>query len=184
MNFNDHYAVRDKHAFLSASNYHWINYDVAKLERTYASFQARQRGTDLHKLAEDCIRLNVRLPDTKKAIDRFVNDAITFRMSPEVVLFYSEHAFGTADAVGFRDNFLRIHDLKTGVSKASMAQLLVYAAYFCLEYAAKPEKIQIELRIYQGIGVEAHRPDPSEVRSIMRKVIEFDKRIQIINREV
>ena len=31
MNFNDHWNLEGQHAFLSASKYHWINYDDEKL---------------------------------------------------------------------------------------------------------------------------------------------------------
>jgi hypothetical protein len=49
-------------------------------------------------------------------------------MTPEQILFYSENCFGTADAISFRYNKLRISDLKTGVIKGSVHQLEVYAA--------------------------------------------------------
>ena len=73
-------------------------------------------------------------------------------MTPEQVLFYSVNAFGTADAIAFdeRSKLLRIHDLKTGVTPASMAQLHVYAALFCLEYDKPPFEIKYDLRIYQN----------------------------------
>ena len=32
MIWNEHYDLHGKHAFLSGSNYHWISYDVEKLE--------------------------------------------------------------------------------------------------------------------------------------------------------
>ena len=31
MNFNKHWDIVGKHAFLGASKYHWINYDITKL---------------------------------------------------------------------------------------------------------------------------------------------------------
>ena len=34
VNFNNHYNLEGQHAFLSASNYHWINYDEEKIEKT------------------------------------------------------------------------------------------------------------------------------------------------------
>ena len=69
-------------------------------------------------------------------------------MTPEQILFYSDNCFGTADAIAFRGDLLRIHDLKTGAIPAHMEQLEVYAALFCLEYKIKPADIRMELRLY------------------------------------
>lgn len=40
MNFKKHSELEGKHAFLSPSGYHWINYDDEKLERVYSNFRA------------------------------------------------------------------------------------------------------------------------------------------------
>jgi len=124
------------------------------------------------------IKLRRKQPTTKDALNRFVNDAIGFRMKSEQPLYYSENAFGTADAISFRDNLLRIHDLKTGGTAVSMRQLEVYAAFFCLEYHEDPSKIKIELRIYQGNDVEIYKPDPNDILNIMDTIVQFDKRIE------
>ena len=113
----------------------------------------------------------------------FVNDAIGFKMQSEQILYYSEFAFGTADAISFRNNTLRIHDLKTGKEPANIKQLLVYAAYFCLEYNHKPSNIDVILRIYQNDEVIEHIPTVDEIVPIMDKIITFDKRLQKIKRE-
>ena len=61
----------------------------------------------------------------------YVNDAIGFKMTPEQILYYSDNCFGTADAILFRNNFLRIHDLKTGkISGTHGAAFEIYAALF------------------------------------------------------
>ena len=79
-------------------------------------------------------------------------------MSTEIVLFYTDRFFGTADAISFRPNpktgrhILRIHDLKTGVvgdPEKHFEQLKVYAALFCLEYKWKPSEIDICLGVYK-----------------------------------
>ena len=75
--------------------------------------------------------------------------SIGFKLTPEQVLYYSSNCFGTADAISFKDKFLRIHDLKTGVIPAHVEQLEIYAALFCLEYKVKPQDIGMELRLYQ-----------------------------------
>ena len=114
----------------------------------------------------------------------FINDAIGYRMKSEQVLFYSYYCFGTADAIGFRGNRLRIFDLKTGLKvKASMDQLKIYAALFCLEYAHDPHDIDIELRIYQFDEVRAEIGDPDEIMHIMDTIVRFDKRIEELSRE-
>jgi hypothetical protein len=104
-------------------------------------------------------------------------------MTPEQTLFYSVNAYGTADCIGFRHGKLRIHDLKTGVIEASLHQLEVYAAFFCLEYRMKPTEISIELRIYQSNEVRIYDGDPDVITHIMDKIITFDKRIMEIRRE-
>lgn len=177
MKFNAHSALTGQHAFLSASNYHWLNYDPDKLTERYLKHQAVQRGTDLHDLACRCIKLGVCMPRNGKTMNRYVNDAIGFRMTPEQVLYYSPNCFGTADAISFDKNFLRIHDLKTGESDTSMHQLQIYAALFCLEYAVHPETLDgIELRIYQSNDVRVENPEPSLIREIMG-IIERDDQI-------
>ena len=177
MNFNSHSQLEGQHAFLSASKYHWINYDEEKLALAFKKFQAIQRGTDLHALACDLIRLGVKLPKSNKTLNRYVNDAIGFGMQPEQILYYSDNCFGTADAIGFSKNFLRIHDLKTGVEPASRKQLLVYDSLFCLEYHVNPHDIGNELRLYQSDDVDVFSSDPDEIWDIMQKIISFDKTI-------
>ena len=114
----------------------------------------------------------------------YVNDAIGYRMTPEQVLYYSDNCFGTADAIGFWNDILRIHDLKTGESPTSIHQLEVYAALFCLEYRIKPIDIEMELRIYQTDDILVHRPTVEDIAPIMDKIIVFDKTIDKIKSEV
>lgn len=178
MKFNSHLGILGHHAFLSASKHHWINYDDEKLVTTYTRYLAIERGTKLHDLANQLITLKVKLPRSKNALNMFVNDAIGFRMASEQPLFYSENAFGTADAISFRDNMLRIHDLKTGVSRVSMDQLVIYNALFCLEYDVKPENISTELRIYQGDEIIFLNPEPEDVQTVMDKIVKFDIEIE------
>lgn len=180
MNFNKHLELKDQHAFLSASKYHWVNYDEDKLVATYNRHLAAQKGTELHEFAKRAIDLGVKLPKSNKTLNLYVNDAIGFKMKTEQVLFYSENCFGTADAIAFRKNFLRIHDLKSGNVPASMKQLEVYSALFCLEYAFMPMDIEIELRLYQSDEVLIHRPSPETIYDIMNKIIVFDKKIEQI----
>jgi hypothetical protein len=101
-------------------------------------------------------------------------------MKTEQVLYYSDNCFGTADSICFRKNFLRIHDLKNGVTSASINQLMVYTALFCLEYNIRPSDIEIELRLYQSDDVAIHIPSPEDVLNIMDKIIFFDKKIEQI----
>ena len=184
MNWNRHSGFEGQHAFLGASKYHWINYSEDKLARLYSQSLAAKKGTELHDFAARCIKLNQRLPKTNKTLNMYVNDAIGFKMIPEQVLYYSEFAFGTADAISFRNNMLRIHDLKTGVTPAHMEQLLIYAALFCLEYSKKPGEIKIELRLYQNDEIIHHEPTVEDIAPIIDKIVSFDKIIrQIRQRE-
>lgn len=183
MNFNNHLNLEGQHAFLGASKYHWINYDESKVAESYSKFLATQKGTVLHEFAAQCIRLGQKLPKSQKTLNMYVNDAIGFKMVPEQVLFYSENCFGTADAISFRDNRLRIHDLKTGVIPAHMEQLMIYAALFCLEYKVKPGEIDIELRLYQNNEILYHTPTAEEIVPITDKIITFDKIINKIKEQ-
>ena len=110
----------------------------------------------------------------------YVNDAIGFKMRPEQILYYSDNCFGTADAIIFKKNFLRIHDLKTGVTPASLHQLEIYTALFCLEYEIKPGDIEIELRIYQNDDILVGNPTKEDIMPIMNKIIIFDRIIEKI----
>ena len=181
MQFNAHPEVAGSHAFLSASKYHWIRYDEEKILETFTTAMAAARGTRLHNFAAEAISLGQKLPKTQQTISMYVNDALGFRMKPEQVLFYSRNAFGTADAISFRRErghsrtVLRIHDLKTGVSKANVNQLEIYTALFCLEYDIKPHEIDIELRIYQNDFIQIYEPDPEDILHIMDKLVTFDR---------
>ena len=183
MIFNRHSELEGQHAFLGASNYHWINYDEEKLAQAYLNYMAKVKGTRLHAFASECINLGQKLPKSRKTLNMFVNDAIGYKMNSEQGLLYSPNAFGTADAISFKNNFLRIHDLKTGVTPASMHQLEVYAALFCLEYKMKPTDIGMEFRIYQSDDVLIKQPSPEEIMPIIDKFIIFDKCINRIKEE-
>lgn len=180
MNWNVHSNLIGNHAFLGASKYHWINYDEQKLADSYNSFLAAQKGTELHEFAATCIKLGQKLPKSPKTLNTYVNDAVGYKMTPEQVLCYSENCFGTADAISFRDDKLRIHDLKTGAIPAHIEQLKIYAALFCLEYKKNPGKIDIELRIYQNDEVLVHNPSEEEIMIIMEKIVSFDQIIKNI----
>lgn len=177
MNWNNHSKLSGAHAFLGASKYSWLNYDDDKLMEAYANQQAVYRGTRLHALAAELISLHQPLPRTQKTLNMYVNDAIGYKMDPEVVLYYSDNVFGTADSISFRKGFLRIHDLKTGVTPAKIDQLKIYAALFCLEYHQKPGDIQMELRIYQNNDILFCQPTADEILPIMDKAVHFNKLI-------
>lgn len=177
MNFNDHSRLEGQHAFLSASKHHWVNYDEVKLVLTFSRYQAAQKGIEYHELAQRLIRMGVKLPKSNKTLNLYVNDAIGFKMQTEQILYYSDNCYGTTDAIVFRNNHLRIHDLKNGFSPTSINQLLIYAALFCLEYGIRPDNIEIELRIYQSDEVVVYAPQSEEVLRIMDKIIFFDKRL-------
>ena len=183
MNFNRHSGLEGKHAFLSPSNYHWLNYTEQKLEARFSSVNAARRGTRLHDLAHEAIDLRVKLAKSNKALATYVNDAIGYKMHCEQPLYYSDNCFGTADTICFRRNKLRIHDLKTGISHASEKQLEVYAAIFCLEYQIDPFDIDIELRIYQREEVRVFEPYPEGIVAIMDKIVEFDLQVEAMKED-
>ena len=208
MNFINHTDLKGKHALLAPSQPHWLNYSEDDLYKKFVSTYAQSMGTLLHDLAETLIRNSIKLKKTDKnvvlvhllkndipraAIDidriynnfmNYVNDAIGFKLTPEQPLVYSEYCFGTADAISFRNNLLRIHDYKSGTLPAKMEQLMVYAALFCLEYKFKPGEIEMELRIYQNDEIIFHNPTADDIAPIMDTIIHSDKMIREMNGEV
>ena len=119
MIWNDHskQVPEGAHAFLGASKYSWLNYNEEKLVEVYSNLLAKEKGTELHAIACSLIRNNIKLPQSKKTLNQYVNDAIGFKMRPEQVLYYSANCFGTADAIAYSEKkrFLRIHDYKSGI---------------------------------------------------------------------
>jgi len=182
MRFNKHLRFQGEHAFLSPSNYHWINYTPNRLSERWTTARAAAWGSAQHEYAMQEIRAE-RLSDHIGTLGMYINDCIKYRMVPEQMLFYSENCFGTADAIAFRYNKLRISDLKSGVVKGSVHQLEVYAALFCLEYDKDPFSIGIELRIYQDDEVLVYDADPEDIMFIMEKIQDFDHQIEQLKRE-
>lgn len=183
MDFIKHSEIEGQHAWLSASNWHWLNYSNEKLITTYKKHLATLRGTTLHELAALAISTGTKLPKSRKTINMYVNDAIGFGMKPEQPLKYSNNCFGTADAICFKDNLLRIHDLKTGEIPAHMEQLKIYAALFCLEYQIKPGDISFELRIYQHNDIIIFNPTAEDILPVMDKIVTFNNLIEEIKKE-
>lgn len=183
MQFYNHDNLAGCHAPFSPSKSSWLRYDDDKAVEVFRNKKAAEMGTRYHAWAAETINLGLKQPRSKKTLYAYVNDAIGFKMATEVVLFYSLRFFGTADAISFRNNFLRIHDLKTGVTPVHMEQLMVYAALFCLEYKVRPGDIEIELRIYQNDEVVVHNPTVEDIAPIMDKIIHLDKLLEKLETE-
>ena len=201
MIWKDYSKLKNTHAFCGASNYRWRNYDIDKLIQSKVSSYATTIGTLLHEYAAENIKKRFKIAKSDKrsilrylgvehgvplsAIDtnrlfpnlmNYVNDAIDFNMDPEVMLYFSDDFYGTADAISWEDNVLRISDLKTGVTPASFMQLENYAAFFCLDYKVKPTQIEkIEFRIYQNGEIIGAEPEPIILVPIIEQVIEFNR---------
>lgn len=199
MIFNKHSEFEGKHALLGASKHSWLNYDDDKIMGAYVSSFATTIGTLVHDYAKDKILYRQPMEDNRSEknalllhllkndipfqviqLDNlfynllpYVNDAIGFKMTPELLLYYSDYSFGTADAISYGRNVLRIHDLKTGSTPASMDQLMIYAAWFFLEYKkeANFQRSRTELRIYQNQEVIVHTPTNAEIAAVMEKVV-------------
>lgn len=181
MDFNPHRELVGKHAFLSPSSFHWLNYNDQKLEARFYAAKSARRGSDLHELARNAIRLGVKIDKrSNPSLATYVADALAYKMRCEQPLYYSDNCFGTADAISFRRNKLRIHDLKTGITKTSFKQLEVYAALFCLEYGIDPDSIEIELRIYQREDIDVVFPMAETIVQIMETIVDFDRQLETI----
>jgi len=183
MQFNEHWDLIGKHATLGASSYNWLGYSKDKMHATYLNNKAKEKGTELHAIASSLIKNNIKVAKLKNAFNQFVNDAIGFKLHSEQVLVYSFNAFGTADAISFKDGELRIHDLKTGISKPSFKQLIIYAALFCLEYDISPMKINMITRLYQGNGFTEYIPTGEEVQEAMDQMVEMNQVIEEASKE-
>lgn len=185
MQFNKHYELEGKHSSLSASKHSWVRYTPERMAEVILNERKKQEGTELHAIASAMIKKRIKAnPHVKKAFNAFVNDAIGFKLHSEVVLQYSDNAFATSDAIGFRNGELRIHDLKTGDTKPSFEQLDIYAALFMLEYDIDPFKVNtIVQRLYQFDGFVEQIQDPAVIREIMDKIIELDDVINRVNKE-
>ena len=183
MHFRTHSHLAGSHAFLSPSYYHWVNYSHEKLEHRFKTARAALEGVEDHRYAAEAIELREFQMNDQATLGMYINDCIVDRMTPEQILFYSDNCYGTADAISFRHNLLRIRDLKTGVTRTSEHQLEIYAALFCLEYEISPFDIEIELRIYQDNTYREYTADPAHIAYIIDKMIAFDVRINELRLE-
>lgn len=176
-------AFRDgEHSFLSPSSNSWFNYDDQKLSETYIGKLAARRGTALHALACNLIRMKVKLPQKRKTLNMYVNDCIRCNMRPEVKLFYSKYCFGTTDAINFSERCLSIFDLKTGKGKVSFLQLRIYAALFFLSYPEIPlrDVDLINLRIYQNDEAINEDLGIDDILPIMDKIVHNSKMLEML----
>ena len=130
-----------------------------------------QFGMDLIK------SLNYIPREVFETLKMYINDAIGYKMKAEVILYYSDLNFGTADTISFKNRVLRIHDYKSGKHKADMEQLEVYTALFCLEYRMKMgvDIDDVELRIYQNDEIVVHNPTVEDITEIMDMIIHANK---------
>lgn len=184
MRFNEHSDLAGRHAILSPSYGHWLNYDDQKLFARMNSLRAAQRGTDLHLFAQEAIRLGVRLdPEKHFALATYVDDALELNMACEVPLFFSHNCFGHADALAYRPPVLYTSDLKNGITPTKFTQLEIYNALFCLEYEIGPYETTFINRIYQGEEVREDIPPPDRIAEIMDRIVELDARIERLREE-
>ena len=207
MEWNDHSKLKGSHALLSASQYSWLRYSDEQLYERYVASYAQILGTCLHELACDLITEKIKLAKNdkhlilhhlaKNHIPRnvfdmdfifpnlvsYVNDAIGYRMDAEKILYFSDNAYGTADAICFRNNFLRVHDYKSGKGTVKMDQLYIYVALFCLEYNIKPGEIEIETRLYHANEILIDNPTAEDILPIMDLIVMNDKFLSKIRAE-
>ena len=189
MIFRKHLELNGRHAKLSPSSWRWLNDDDESFVKRICSLYLADIGTILHDIARKHIKHRIKLNKYDKknvmlelvergipayVVDminldaifenlmRYVNDCVAYKMTPEVILYFSNNCYGTADAINYNEetHILRIYDLKTGTTPAHMEQLIIYVALFCLEYGIKPNSIHVELRIYQG-GEEPWIDEPT-----------------------
>lgn len=206
MIWNDHRYLQGQHAFLGASKPQWIKWDDQTLIKRFNTSHAADVGTAIHALAKDLIEARMVITENdehlidmtifknvRKAYPNgydkvailtnlipYVRDAIGFRMSPEVILYYSDNCFGTTDAISFdeKEKILRISDLKTGTMPVHEEQLFIYDALFCIEYGRDPRKIKFENRFYQNGKITLFTPDSSLIKNFMDIAIKDNTKIE------
>ena len=100
MIFEQFSRLKDQHAILGASQHAWLNYSDEKLISYINSLKAKEMGTRLHALAAEHIELGIRMPKSDITLNKYINDAITHKMTPEQILYFSDHAFS---AVHFQE---------------------------------------------------------------------------------
>ena len=187
MNFNKHYDLEGKHAFLSPSKMSWLRYSRDDMRNAYFNAMAAARGTKLHAMAKDLITEGIKVRGNKQTFAAYVNDAIGYGMTPEQPLYFSQNCFGTTDAITYKDGLLRIHDLKTGVGPAHLEQLEIYAALFMLEYerllSINLGTTKIVLRIYQNDDVIEEEVDPDQIKALMYNISEKDEWVDELRME-
>ena len=185
MRFNEHTRLTGLHAFLSASSPHWVNYEEEKLVRVFHERMTAKRGSELHAFAKEAIRLKIWQIDNGQTLNSYINDGIGFRMTPEVTLSATPNCFGTADTISFdeKTNLLRVHDLKNGVHEASMEQLRLYAAMFCIEYGYRPSEIQTKLRIYQNDAIKEEEPTQHDLNWLISRIRTSDAILEECKKE-
>lgn len=171
--FRRHPELEGRHAVFGASQYSWLRYNREKFIQRFANHRKAQEGTDLHNWAHETIRLGRKQARSNNTLCMYINDCIGHRMKNEVVLYYSPWFFGSADACKLDESpslerpVLRIFDLKTGENKASEDQLIIYAAFFCLEYDYDPFDLDFDLRLYQSDARIFVEVDPQDVMDAM-----------------
>jgi hypothetical protein len=147
--------------------------------------RAALEGVEQHRYAAIAIEEGLVQDNETTTLGLYINQCIAWKMSPEVVLYYSPNAFGTCDAIAYRYRILRISDLKSGATRTSEHQLEVYAALFCLEYEVDPFSLRrIELRIYQDGVARLYYGDPYFIKGIMDKIVKFDSILNELREEV
>ena len=73
------------HAPFAASQSYWLRYDDERAVEVYNNLKAKEIGTRLHEWAKETIDLGIKQPRSRKTLYAYINDAIGFRMSTEVV---------------------------------------------------------------------------------------------------
>jgi hypothetical protein len=204
VNFRRHSELEGRHAILSPSSWRWLNDDDESFTKRLCSQYLADIGTILHDIARKHIKHRIKLNKYDKknimlelvergipgyVVDtinfdamyenfmRYVNDAVAFKMTPEVVLYFSRNCYGTTDAIHFNEEirFLRIHDYKSGTTRVHIEQTIIYAALFCLEYGIKPSSLSgCELRIYQNPEPIIYEPTAEEITHAMETIIVRD----------
>ena len=172
------YAAQQINMNHKKSNVRSISQEIENYILTkYEFLKNKDYGT---KLVE---HLNMMPREVFETVKYYINDGIGYKMITEQPLVYSPNIYGTADTIIFRDNLLRIHDLKTGSHEAKMEQLEAYAALFCLEYDIKPAEISYELRLYQLDGIVIHKPTVEDLLPIIDRIIFIEKIAYQIDKE-
>lgn len=134
MNYNKHFELRGKHAFLSPSQNAWLRYDDEKLAQRYFSSSVSALGTEIHEYAE----IQISLGQKVTAIKNLINGIKT-----NIFAKYSHPYYDKETKQVLSDGSEKIGRLYAALSRIPSSSLETVKAYIndAIGFGLTPEQI-------------------------------------------